>query len=659
VRPRTSLVIALAALFFPPSEAVQCSSSGVAGAAPPERDILKYISQGWGKLTRSTDDCASLVDPKLGNSQQPLVYLPQNTLSLPNLQSLQAECKVRVEVLPQEIIHLGDVSPESLPHQGLLYLPHPYVVPGGKFNEMYGWDSYFIIRGLIEDGDLNRAQDMVENFFFEIDNYGAVLNANRTYYLTRSQPPFLTSMILAVYHAQRSAGHADRTWLLRAYTHAQRDYQLWTSNVKLAGGTGLSRYFDVGTGPVPEIGDDPAYYASVADWLVRHPLNRTGYLAANRHAGIGPEIHMQHCGQAPCEKGETVRFSAGYYKGDRAMRESGFDISFRFGPFGGSTHHFIPVCLNSLLYKEEKDMEEMARMLGRAPEARLWQRRAARRRTRVNHFLWNPRLEMFTDYNFYTGRASAYRYATTFYPLWTGLATKAQANAVMKHLGTFEQPGGICMSNRQTGVQWDKPYAWAPIQMLAVEGMRRYGYRVEADRVTGEFLTMVQENFLRDGTIREKYNALNRSTEVDITAGYQSNVVGFGWTNASFIVLLHQLAPEDQNRILTTPSSVRKQQDQVFPRISPAAGREEIAQPGITAADRKGVRRTGIMQQIRPHRNPSDGVYFLQLRLGVHCNGTETTWPTWAAGIRDWAGLHEHRSRRCLYKQRARRYQSC
>jgi len=559
VRLRNCLVLGLWVLLFPLSEAVQSPSSGLANA-PPERNILKYIGEAWGKLTRSTDECASLVDPKLGDAEQPLVYLPRNMRSSsPDMLALQAKCKVRVEVLPREIMRLGDVSQESLPRQGLLFLPHPYVVPGGKFNEMYGWDSYFIIRGLIEDGDLNRAREMVENFFFEIDNYGAILNANRTYYLTRSQPPFLTSMILAVYDAQKKAGHPDSAWLMSAYTHAQRDYRLWTSATKLAGSTGLSRYFDVGSGPVPEIADDPAYYTTVADWLVRHPLERTGYLAANGQAGTGPEIRVPRCDGAPCKKVETVRFTADYYKGDRAMRESGFDISFRFGPFGGSTHHFAPVCLNSLLYKAEKDLEEMARALGRAREARSWRQRATERRRRVNHFLWNPRLGLFTDYNFRTGRASSYRYATTFYPLWTGLATRAQAKAVMKQLRTFEQPGGICMSDRQTGVQWDKPYAWAPVQMLAVEGMRRYGYRAEADRVTKEFLTTVKENFLRDGTIREKYNALNRSSEVAVTAGYQSNVVGFGWTNAGFIVLLHQLAPEDQELILIAPSSGRKE----------------------------------------------------------------------------------------------------
>jgi alpha,alpha-trehalase len=367
----------------------------------------------------------------------------------------------------------------------------------------------------------------------------------------------LTSMILAVYEADSSKGHRDQAWLAKAYAYAQRDYRQWINAPKLAGSTGLSRYFDLGSGPVPEIADHPEYYATVADWLVRHPQIRTGYLAVNSESGTGPELRVPLCGQAPCEKSKTVRFTADYYKGDRAMRESGFDISFRFGPFSGSTHHFSPVCLNSLLYKAEKDLGEMARLLDRPQEALGWQRRASRRKQLVNRFLWNPHLGMFTDFDFYRHKPSGYRYATTFYPLWVGLATTAQAKAVMEHLATFEGPGGIWMSDQKTGVQWDKPYAWAPIQMLAVEGMRRYGFAAEANRVTKEFLTMVRDNFLRDGTIREKYNAFTRSTDVNITAGYASNVVGFGWTNATFIVLLHRLAPEDQKLILTSSGSMK------------------------------------------------------------------------------------------------------
>ena len=297
--------------------------------------------------------------------------------------------------------------PEQLPIPGLLFLPKPYVVPGGRFNEMYGWDSYFIIRGLLAEGRRDLARGMIENFFYEIENYGAVLNANRTYYLTRSQPPFLTSMVMAQYAAERAAGQTDLSWLARAYRYAKRDHALWVHEPKLAAQTGLSRYFDVGEGPVPEIADHPEYYADVADWLVRHAV-QNGYLAADTAAGIGPELRVPLCSGKPCADSHAVRFTKDYYQGDRAMRESGFDISFRFGPFSGATQHYAPVCLNSLLYKEETDLAGMAQLLGDEGEARAWRAQARQRRKWVNRYLWNGAKGMFFDYDVQTGQQSAY-----------------------------------------------------------------------------------------------------------------------------------------------------------------------------------------------------------------------------------------------------------
>src|SRR4029077_14273015 len=152
-----------------------------------------------------------------------------------------------------------------------------------------------------------------------------------------------------------------------------------------------------------------------------------------------------------------------YYKGDRSMRESGFDISFRFGPFGAFTHHFAPVCLNSLLFKTERDLETMSRVLGKNADAARWRALAEARRRAVQKFLWDERQGLFSDYNFDTGRKSDYRYATTFYPLWVGLASDEQARAVMQNLHLFEQPGGLAMSLRQSEGQWDYPFGWAPI----------------------------------------------------------------------------------------------------------------------------------------------------------------------------------------------------
>ena len=156
---------------------------------------------------------------------------------------------------------------------------------------------------------------------------------------------------------------------------------------------------------------------------------------------------------------------------------------------------------------------------------------------------------MFFDYNFDDAKRSTYRYATTFYPLWAGLATDAQARAVVKELSVFERPGGLVTSVQETEGQWDYPFGWAPIQLLAVEGMRRYGHNVEADHVSTEFLSTVLENFKRDGTIREKYNLVTRSSDTNVKVGYAANVIGFGWTNATFVELLHELPPEKVNQL--------------------------------------------------------------------------------------------------------------
>jgi len=223
------------------------------------------------------------------------------------------------------------------------------------------------------------------------------------------------------------------------------------------------------------------------------------------------------------------------------MRESGFDVSFRFGPFGAATHHYAPVCLNSLLYKTEKDLEQMSHWLGRSADAEKWSKRAEVRKKLILRYFWDGEAGMFFDFNFVTGKRSSYRYATTFYPLWAGLAAPQQAKAVAGNLKIFDKPGGLAMSTHETGAQWDLPYGWGNIEILAAEGLRRYGFNAEADRISYEFVSMVAQNFRRDGNIREKYNVVTGSSEAHAEVGYHMNVVGFGWTNAAFLELLHSL----------------------------------------------------------------------------------------------------------------------
>ena len=558
--PRSLAFVVLAFLTAQPGQSSPPNSiqtgTQVAQASPelsPDSiaALKNYIHDAWQTLTRSMTDCRSLADPKL--KQQPVLYVSRDAQIPAEVQQLEARCNIQVRQLPKSIEHLGDLSPKEIDPQGLLYLPNPYVVPGGRFNEMYGWDSYFIIRGLLSDNQPELARGMIENFFYEIEHYGSVLNANRTYYFTRSQPPFLTSMIMGYYNYQKSSGHEDREWLKKAYSFAQRDYGLWTHEPHLAGTTGLARYFDVGEGPVPEMGDDPHYYAQVASFLLLHPDSTYSYFASastkTAQPTVGPTFTFQLCGDTkgegtdvrPCADQQKLSLSQDYYKGDRAMRESGFDISFRFGPFSGSTHHFAAVCLNSLLYQAEMDMSEMASILGQSNESSQWKQRARTRQAAMNKYFWNAQKGMFFDYDFTRQQQSTYDYASTFYPLWTGLATSQQAQAVLNNLSTFEKPGGIAMSDSTTGVQWDLPYGWAPLQLITVEGLRRYGFGADADRISREFVSTVYENFQRDGTIREKYNVVTRSSEASVTAGYKSNVVGFGWTNGVALELLRGL----------------------------------------------------------------------------------------------------------------------
>src|SRR5215469_10342514 len=371
--------------------AVQQPAAGPQPPAAPQQNILPYIKNAWNTLGRSMNECSSISDPKFGAGATSVLYLPYGVTPPPAVAAL-TKCGVKVENLPKKITGLGSVMPDQLNAHGLLYLPNKYVVPGGRFNEMYGWDSYFIVRGLLRAGRVDLARGMVDNFLFEIEHYGAMLNANRTYYLTRSQPPFVSSMFVDVYEAIRKqpgrtnasvATQDDRAWLERAYADLSKDYEMWTHEPHLAGDTGLSRYFDFGDGPPQEaVKDESGFYRKVAEYFFFHPAQGDGHLVAKGQGPTdrvaGTAYTLQVCdsqttmSRPECEPLREFKLSRDYYKGDRSMRESGFDVSFRFGAFGSATHHYAAVCLNSLLYKMEKDMEQISRWLGRNDEVNAW-----------------------------------------------------------------------------------------------------------------------------------------------------------------------------------------------------------------------------------------------------------------------------------------------
>lgn len=493
---------------------------------------------------------ASLVDAKVASN--PILYLPADVAVPADVVELYDRSHVQVRPLPRVIEKMGDVKPEDLPAPGLLYLPNPYVVPGGRFNEMYGWDSYFIVLGLISSGRYELAKGMVENFLYEIKEYGSVLNANRTYCLTRSHPPFLTAIIRSVYECPQCFDDRETRikWLEGAYSLAARYHATWAETHHRAGDTGLTRYFDMDTGPVPELADDSSYYLDVIDWLLAHPRKDPGYLiqgCRRSDPNSDPRNASTKCNPRTgvlCDpanaKGSCL--ADDYYRGDRAMRESGFDSSFRFGPFCGLTHHFAPVCLNSLLYRYERDMAEFSIELRRTSDAQGWNALAEWRAESIQRFLWQDDEGLFQDYNFMDGQSSRYSYLSAYYPMWAGLATREQSELLRRNLHLFERSGGLAMSAQASGMQWDEPYGWAPCNLIVAEGMKSYGYFDEARRIARAFVKTVDHGFANDATVREKYNVVRRGAKVHVAAGYKENVIGFGWTNGVYLKLRELLS---------------------------------------------------------------------------------------------------------------------
>ncbi len=516
--------------------------------APDPAATINYIHASWDSLTRSVNDCGAFADPKVLGT--PVMYLPAEVPIPAAVKALEEKCHAGVMNLPRRIEKLGDLMPQELATEGLLYLPNPYVVPGGRFNEMYGWDSFFILLGLEADHHEALAKGIVDNFLFEVEHYGGVLNANRTYYLTRSQPPFLTSMIRAVYEDKESfaltpQGRIEANeWLAHAYEVAKKDYSTWTRPEHKAGGTGLARYYDYGSGPVPEMADANTYYQDVIKALVEHstPPGNAFLVKGSEHPDAAEAARLK---LTSCDVKASVvclrawfggyRLTKDFYEGDRAMRESGFDTSGRFGPFSGATHHYAPVCLNSLLYRYERDMAHIAHLLGNAREAAHWDLLANRRYAAIQRYLWRPKEGVFADYDFVRARASDYAYISSLYPLWAGAATREEANQMEARLSVFERPGGLSMSNTDTGLQWDEPFGWAPTNWLTVAGLEAFGFRADAARIAKHFDETVDAGFAADGTIREKYNVVAGNAQVKVNAGYTQNVIGFGWTNAVYL----------------------------------------------------------------------------------------------------------------------------
>lgn len=534
----------------------------------------------WDALTRRIDAAhidAVVSDNKVAGDAD-YVYVPgDDSVALGYFRRLEQDARSRgrapalkVQPLPPVEMLTGDFVRRLDGRHGILSLKiqfddrgrprggTPYVVPGGRFNELYYWDSYFIVLGLLHDGRIDLARSMAENMLYALQHYGKVPNANRTYYLTRSQPPFLTSIIRAVHRAQPQ----PRSWLQSALKLMIAEYRkVWLSPERLVriGPHRLSRYFDSGEGPCPEV--EPGHYdAKLAPWIEaasqttgRRPLPAEFLTEYRRYEALKAD-------------GLTL---AQFYKHDRAVRESGHDTTHRFDD---RTADFVTVDLNALLCRYELDFAELLEQefggriagLGEDGAAQAWRRRAEDRKRSMIELMWSSSSGYFFDFDTRERRRSRYISATGLYPLWAGMldANDPTERARIRRIAAFvteklEQPSGLAASapdsvaaaRRKDARQWDYPFGWPPHQMLAWEGLRRCGLAADAERLAYRWLHTIAVN-ARDynGTVPEKYDVTTGSHRVFVEYGNVGTDFayiapeGFGWMNASFQVGIEYLS---------------------------------------------------------------------------------------------------------------------
>ncbi|MDT7855315.1 alpha,alpha-trehalase TreF [Rubrivirga sp. S365] len=385
----------------------------------------------------------------------------------------------------------------------LIPLPNPYVVPGGRFREVYYWDSYFTMLGLVESGRLDLVRSVLDNFAFQIETVGHVPNGNRTYYLSRSQPPFFAAMV-GLYAAATDSAQA-----LRYLPALEAEHAFWMDGaealtpgeahrraVRLAGGAVLNRYWDDRPEPRPE-----------------------SYREDYELAQTVPEADRP-----------------ALYRNLRAAAESGWDFSSRWmrDPTDLRTLEtvdLVPVDLNSLLYHQERTIGRLHALGDDDAEAERWAGRAEARRRALLDAAYDPSEGAFFDVRWRTGQRVTDRPTLAMAaPLYFGLATEAQGRATADRLERdFLQPGGLVTTLIASGQQWDAPNGWPPLQWLGAEGARRYGRADLADAVRDRWLALNRRVYQATGKMTEKYDVTDLSRPAG--GGEYPNQDGFGWTN--------------------------------------------------------------------------------------------------------------------------------
>ena len=397
----------------------------------------------------------------------------------------------------------------------LIALPYAYIVPGGRFSEQFYWDSYFIMLGLAADGKWGRIEGMIKNYAYMIRKFGFIPTANRTYFLSRSQPPFFAHMVkLLARHKGIKRTYIEylpylvleyRFWMKgRRSLGTHPDQQAYSRIVQMPNGVILNRYYDNKTTPRPESLREDVETAGVSDGLASQRLF----------------LHL------------------------RAGAESGWDFSSRWFevPDDIRTIHttdFIPVDLNSLLYQLELTIAEAYRYALQPILAKRFLQAAERRAKTIRTYCWDEKEQFFVDYNFKSGAPSSRLTLASLFPLYAKIATHEQAAAVAARIEKdFLKEGGLMTTLHDTGQQWDAPNGWAPLHWVAIEGLRHYGFYALAEKIKRRWVASSVRVFSQKRKMIEKYDVVSKSR---VGGGGEYPLQdGFGWTNGVLAVLLSE-----------------------------------------------------------------------------------------------------------------------
>ena len=410
-------------------------------------------------------------------------------------------------------------NPEQInSNSTLIPLKYPYIVPGGRFREIYYWDSYFTLLGLLADGKISIAENMVYNFAYLLDKYKMIPNGNRIYYLTRSQPPFFVLMVDIICRYKN-----DYKWGLQFLDNLEEEYSFWMN--------GLNK-----------IKNDEQSAERVV--ILKSQKGQEAPDVLNRYYDFD-DIPREESYKADYDSALKVNKDKKpeFYRNIRAAAESGWDFSSRWFADQKSlttinTTSILPVDLNCLLYFLEDRLSFFYNLKGEPEKSNFYKNKASDRLNLINKIFWNKKEKFYFDYNWKKGTQTKVISLAGCFPLYFGIATPEYAKSVAEKIkSTLLKPGGLITTLNETGQQWDAPNGWPPLQWIAIAGLREYGLDSLAEIIKERWLTLNKNVYKRTGKMLEKYNVEN--VKLFGGGGEYPLQDGFGWTNGIAAALIN------------------------------------------------------------------------------------------------------------------------